>query len=131
MERTFQEYKDELCTFTLDALNNLVNQNDPNQFHNEVTYRDGVGREPTKTTFTREGPLEIVTIHFYGREVRLRFKFGHERGSVPQDVLDKFKENIQENVKWIAVMYDHILAEVYENKGNPPAQVKEKKQGIK
>lgn len=103
-------YQDLLCQYTSHALNNLVAQNTP-EFQTEHRYRN---LEYTVVTFTRQGPLEIVTIPFFGKEVKLRFKFGHERGKVPQDVLDKFKENISENVKKIAIMFDHVVNEVYE-----------------
>lgn len=108
-------YQDKLCKFTGDALKNLVKQNTP-EFQTEIRYRNGSPDNPggTRVTFERQGPLEIVVIPFYGKEVKLRFKFGHERGKVPQDVLTKFDENIDENIKKIAIMFDHVVNEVYE-----------------
>lgn len=113
--QTKQYYQDQLCKITGDSLKNLVKQNTP-EFQTEHRYRD-VQPGPdgcTVVRFERQGPLEIVTIPFYGKEVKLRFKFHHERGNVPQYVLDRFEENIDLNIKKIAIMFDHVINEVYE-----------------
>ena len=110
---TLEYYHKKLSTFTGHAIDNLAIQNKP-EFQDSIRYRDGVGREPTVITFTREGPIEVVTIPFYGKEVKLKFKFGFDRATVPQDVLDNFLAARDENVKKIGIMFDHVINEVWD-----------------
>ncbi|UQT02637.1 hypothetical protein YUBABA_01970 [Serratia phage vB_SmaM-Yubaba] len=113
--RTLESFRDELCELTAHALDNLVIQNKP-EFQT-VQKHNGGGPDnhaPTEVTFTREGPLEIITIPFYGKEVKLRFKFGYPRDTIPQGVLDRFKDNRDNNVKNIAIMFNHVIHEVFE-----------------
>lgn len=111
---TLEYYHKQLSTFTGHAIDNLAIQNKP-EFQERLRYRDGVSRGPNPDVlFTREGPIEVVTIPFYGKEVKLKFKFGFDRATVPQDVLDKFLASRDENVKKIGIMFDHVINEVWD-----------------
>lgn len=113
--RTLESIRTELCEITAAAIDNLAIQNKPEFMTMQRHNSDWIGRAATEVTFTREGPLEIVTVPFYGKEVKLRFKFGHPRSEVPQDFLDKFKAARDDNVVKIAIMFDHIVNEVFKD----------------
>lgn len=108
--KTLKDFHDELSAFTGQAIDNLAIQNKP-EFKDFIIYHNAQG---TQVTFTREGPIEVVTIPFYGKEVKLKFKFGFDRATVPQDVLDNFLAARDENVKKIGIMFDHVINEVWD-----------------
>lgn len=110
---SLEYYSKQLQAFTGHAIDNLGKQNTPD-FQEVLRYRDGVGRPGTEITFTREGAIEVVTIPFYGKEVKLKFKFGHDRGKVPQSVIDVWLKERDANVKKIAIMFDHVINEVWD-----------------
>ena len=113
--RTLESIRNELCEITAAAIDNLAIQNKPEFMAMQRHNSDWIGRAATEVTFNREGPIEVVTIPFYGKEVKLKFKFGHPRELVPQDVLDKFKASRDDNVVKIAIMFDHVINEVFKD----------------